>query len=72
VTLIFNLDLGSVRRFRGHLVERHSFTFIVGEVDTEPTLECTSHVLQHTIKGSTGGFHLGKTVQDFQFDLAIT
>mmetsp|Transcript_20758 Transcript_20758/g.44944 ORF Transcript_20758/g.44944 Transcript_20758/m.44944 type:complete len:533 (-) Transcript_20758:91-1689(-) len=65
VSGFFNLDLGAVRSFGAQLVKGLG-QGIIGVVDTHPTFQGTSHILQSPIDQSTVGFHARQTVQGFQ------
>mmetsp|Transcript_29059 Transcript_29059/g.62278 ORF Transcript_29059/g.62278 Transcript_29059/m.62278 type:complete len:257 (-) Transcript_29059:486-1256(-) len=67
VSFFFDGNLGSITGFCRHLVERHVQS-IVGVVDTEPSLEGTSHRLKHTLEFSSTGFDLGQTIKNLELD----
>mmetsp|Transcript_43 Transcript_43/g.78 ORF Transcript_43/g.78 Transcript_43/m.78 type:complete len:305 (-) Transcript_43:820-1734(-) len=68
VTLFFNGHLGRITGLGRHFVKRHGQS-IVGVVHTKPTLEGTSHALEHAIEFSTTGFHFGQTIQNLQLEV---
>ena len=71
VSLLFNGNLGRVTGFGRHMVEGH-VQRVIGVGDSKPSLEGTSHTLQHTIEASTTGLNLGKTIKDGEFEIGVS